>query len=519
LWLLDAIAVQDLLKIAEFLLLPDDDLTLATILKGPLFGLNEEDLITLANDRGKTSLWKRLQSQDGFKETVALLKDLLSKVDYLTPFALFSTILGPLGGRKKWYGRLGPEALDSLDEFLNLCLRYQGEKTPSLQGFLYWISQEIIELKRDLDQSNQVRVMTVHGSKGLQAPIVILPDTTQAPVDLPSLGIYDNMLAWLPPAAKDVAVTKMIKQTLREKQQEEYRRLLYVALTRAENDLYICGWGESKPETWYDYVRTGLQNIGEEVEFDFSTLIDLKGIGWRLSAPHPVSSITPQALPSLRAERSNPFLLPQWLTTPPLKEIQLTMLRPSDGEQEDRHGTSSFGEFATQRGILIHRLLETLPHVPEDVREGSAMRFLAKEKVPQDLAFDMIQSVLGIFKAFPDLFGSHSQGEVPIMGKIGESLLSGQMDRIVVNEDHILIVDYKTHSHPPMKLEDIPQTYLQQMAIYKEAVSEIYPTRKILCGLLWTAIPRLDLLHENEVLNTQRKGETSEGKFNAFGIT
>jgi ATP-dependent helicase/nuclease subunit A len=486
LWLLEGIGIQDLLKIAEFLLLPEDDLTLATVLKGPLFGLSEEDLFALASARDKNSLWHRLQGNERFKDVTALLKELLSKVDFLTPFSIFSLILGSFEGRKKWHARLGPEVLDSLDEFLNLCLVFQEEQTPSLQGFLQWISQEIIELKRDLDQSNLVRVMTVHGSKGLQAPIVFLPDTTQAPRELPPFAIEGKALLWLPPTIKETPLIKMIKQGLREKQQEEYRRLLYVALTRAEDALYVCGWEGSAQDTWYHLVKEGIQKIGEEVEFDFSPY--LEGKGWRLS------SLKGADYSSLQIGVPPPFLIPQWLKTPPPVELPPKLIRPSEGDEGGNLKPSQYGAFGTQRGTLIHKLLEVLPNVAEDIREKTALRFLEKELIPEDYRGDMIQRVLRVFQDYPDLFSPSSQGEVTVRGMIGQGLLSGKIDRLVVNEEHVFIVDYKTHEHPPHRIEDIPPAYFKQMAMYQEALLQIYPQKPILCGLLWTELPRLDLL-------------------------
>lgn len=488
LWLLETLAVQDLLKIGEFLLLPDDDLTLATVLKGPLCNLSDEDLFQLAYNRENQSLWQQLQNHKGYEEVCSLLKDLLSLVDFLTPFALFSYILGPLEGRKKWQSRLGPESLDSLDEFLNLCLSFQEEKTPSLQSFLYWISQEAIELKRDLDQSNQVRVMTVHGSKGLQAPIVFLPDTTQLPLDLPPFDFYENTLVWLPPSAKDIPLTKELKQKLRQKQQEEYNRLLYVALTRAADALYICGWEGKSQGTWYDLVTQGMQKIGEEIDFDQEGLI---GKGWKLSREHAFSS------PSLVPDQPPVFLLPQWLKEAPPLETLPQFLRPSEGKNLDSAGPSEFGEWGTQRGILMHKLLETLPAISEDMHTNMALKYLEKEHIPFEIAQEMVASVRKVFMTYPDLFGPHSQGEVAVMGKVGDSLLSGQIDRLIRGEDHILCIDFKTHSHVPKGLPDIPQTYIRQMAFYQMALSQIYPDLPILCGLLWTHLPRLDLIPDD----------------------
>lgn len=485
LWLLEGIGVQDLLKIAEFLLLPEDDLTLATVLKGPLFNFSEEDIFALAQGRENKSLWQRLQTQEKFKYTRTFLEKLLSQVDFLTPFALFSQILGPLEGRKKWHTRLGPEVLDSLDEFLNLCLLFQEKETPSLQNFLAWASQETIELKRDLDQSNQVRIMTVHGSKGLQAPIVFLPDTTQSPVDMPPFAFYEDTLLWLPPNAQEISLTKEIKQHLKLKQQEEYNRLLYVALTRAEDALYVCGWEATSQNSWYDMVKAGLQKVGEE--FDFG-----EDKGLRLSALKKGGSSPYKPSPILS------FPVPQWLKMPPLPEASPLFLSPSKLEREEIefHPTTQ-GEFGTRRGTLIHKLLEFLPTLLPNLRERAAKHFLDKEDIPQDLAQEMIETALKVLNTYPDFYTPSSLGEVPFEGKLGEAWISGQIDRLVIMEEQILIIDYKTHKEAPSKLEDILPSILKQMALYREIVASIYPEHAISCGILWTSLPRFDVLpHE-----------------------
>ncbi|MBL8676923.1 MAG: PD-(D/E)XK nuclease family protein, partial [Alphaproteobacteria bacterium] len=492
LWLLEGIGVQDLLKIAEFLLLPEDDLTLATVLKGPLFNFSEEDIFALAQGRENKSLWQRLHTLENFKNTRIFLEKLLSQVDFLTPFALFSQILGPLEGRKKWHTRLGPEVLDSLDEFLNLCLLFQEKETPSLQNFLSWVAQETIELKRDLDQSNQVRIMTIHGSKGLQAPIVFLPDTIQTPVDMPPFAFFEDTLLWLPPNTQDIPLTKEIKQHLKLKQQEEYHRLLYVALTRAEDALYVCGWEAPSQNSWYDMVKTGLQKVGKEFDFEGEKGLRLSSLKKGESSPYQPSAILS-------------FPVPQWLKIPPLPEENPLFLTPSklEAEETEFHG-STFGDFGTRRGTLIHKLLEFLPSLLPNLREKAAKRFLEKEDIPQDLAQEMIETTLKVLSTYPDFYTSSSLGEVSFEGKLGEAWVSGQIDRLVIMEEQILIIDYKTHRETPSKLEDIPLSILKQMAIYRDIITKIYPEHTLSCGVLWTSLPRFDVL-PHEVL----KGFTS----------
>lgn len=179
------IAVMDLIALGRFVLLPEDDLNLAIVLKSPLVGLSEEELFTLAQPRGKNTLWRALQLHaeelGGLANACRYLDDLLGVADFSPPFEFFSQVLGALGGRRRLLARLGPEADEPIAEFLELCLQYQRTHPPTLEGFLHWLERDDIEIKRDLEQAerNAVRVMTVHGAKGLQAPIVFLPDTMQ----------------------------------------------------------------------------------------------------------------------------------------------------------------------------------------------------------------------------------------------------------------------------------------------------------------------------------------------------
>ncbi len=492
LWLLDGIAIQDLLKIAEFLLLPDDDLTLATVLKGPLFSLSEEDLFELSYER-ETSLWRHLQNREKYASVHQTLKDLLSQVDFLTPFALFSTLLGPLEGRKKWQAHLGPEVLDSLDEFLNLCLLYQEDNTPTLQGFLAWVTQEVVELKRDLDQSDQVRIMTVHGSKGLQAPIVFLPDTTQPPLEVGSFHFQENALVWLPPSTKDIPLTTAFKNQLREQQKAEYDRLLYVAMTRAEDALYVCGWETPYQDTWYNFVKRGLQKVGEEGSFDFSPFKEEEMTGWKLS-----SLKTTQTFASKSKEQTH-FLLPQWLKENPRVELPPEILRPSDVEGEEPKSDSELGHYGTLRGTLIHKLLEVLPSLDESKRRQAFQQFLKSEGITVEQAHEIIEVTERVFDAFPDLFIPSSQAEVALTGMLGGKILSGQIDRLVVSDDQILIIDYKTHRKVPPSLEEISESIIKQMGLYQMAVSQMYPKKTVTCGVLWTQVPRLDLIPDSMV--------------------
>lgn len=488
LWLLEGIGVQDLLKIAEFLLLPTDDLTLATVLKGPLFNISEEDLFALCYGRDKQSLWERLQDDKRYVSICETLNSLLKSAECSTPYALFSQLLGPLQGRKKWHAQLGLEVLDPLDEFLNLCLDFQDKSTPTLQSFLDWVAQEVIELKRDLEQTDQVRIMTVHGSKGLQAPIVFLPDTTQPPIDVPSFGFYDNTLLWLPPSTKDIPLTEKIKGDLREKQQEEYKRLLYVAMTRAEDALFICGWETPHQNNWYQMMRRGIEKIGEQFDLtDFPS----QEKAWKLTSLQSAPFVQED-----KAEEKPTFLLPAWLSLPTQSEQAMDTLRPSEVDASPTHRSSGYGSFGTERGTLIHKLLEILPDLPQDMRVKTAFDYLSGRGLSGKQVQEIIQVVENVINTFPDLFTQTSQAEVPLVGVLNGKVLSGKVDRIVYNDSSVLILDYKTHKNVPSSLEQTPSNAIQQLSIYQLALQEIFPSKEILCGLIWTEAPRLDIIPE-----------------------
>ena len=273
----DQLAVMDLVAFGRFLLMPEADLTLAEVLKSPLIGLDDDQLFEIAHNRPRT-LWHALREkaaivEDGspFTRAYGFLFKWLGRVDYERPFELFAELLGGRGEdargvRARLVGRLGIEANDPIDEFLNLAMGYEADHAPTLQGFLHWLMAGDAEIKRDLEQSgrDEVRIMTVHGAKGLQAPIVFLPDTMQVPTQAPNLFWQEdrNLMFWLPRVALETDVVSRLRDAIAVKRDQEYNRLLYVALTRAEDRLYICGWqGRRKApdHCWYNLCEQAME--------------------------------------------------------------------------------------------------------------------------------------------------------------------------------------------------------------------------------------------------------------------
>ncbi len=494
--LTDPIAVMDLLALGAVLLLPEDDLTLATVLKSPLIGLTEDQLFDLAWNRGKeVRLWDALRAKSGEGPAFAFawerLNHLRGLTDRVTPFALFAHVLGPLGGKRRLLERLGAEAEDPLDEFLNAALAFERSNPPSLQRFLHWLEAGGVEIKRDLEQGERdaVRIMTVHGAKGLQASIVFLPDTMSVPVKGDRLLWLDDLLLWPPSSADQDPVCRAVVQERRQAITHEYRRLLYVAMTRAEDRLIVCGWlgrRAAPADCWYHLIRDAVAPFAGE---------DDTGV-LRLT--------TPQTAPPDRAQKAGEAappksVLPDWATRPPPPEpAPPRPLAPSRAEGEEpavRSPLDKGGADRFRRGRLIHRLLQTLPDLARADRSAAATRWLARAAPDLDAGSRMaiaseVADVLD-HPSFTPLFAPGSRAEVAVSGLIGDRAVQGVVDRLAVTETEVLIADFKTNRRPPADSGQIPDLYVRQMAAYRLALACVYPGRTIKCALVWTDGPRL----------------------------
>lgn len=507
--LIEQMAVMDLVALGRFLLLPQDDLTLATVLKSPLAGLSETDLFDLAHGRGEQTLWSALSGHAGadsvFGQAYALLAELLNLTDFRTPFALYAHVLTAHDGRRKLLSRLGFDANDPIDEFLAQALEYERLHTPSLEGFLHWLEHGRLEVKRDLEQASRdaVRVMTVHGAKGLQAPIVYLPDTLQVPTQSDSLLWTEDeeglpLMLWAPRAADRDAATRRLKDAADAARDQEYKRLLYVAMTRAEDQLYVCGWNTSRtaPETcWYNLIECTLEPLSESIDDSLiSQAVDTSQSILRLESPQSAAPEKPDRpedeIPDVGDAPAFAYSNPPDEPVPPkpLAPSQPDMMEPAVESPLDPKRTNRF-----QRGLLIHRLLQSLPDLPAEARRQTAEAFLSRPV--WDLSAEQVETIrdetLAVLnhESFAPLFGPRSKAEVPLTGLLHGRVLSGQVDRLVVSSSDVMIVDYKTNRPPPHDAADISEAYVFQMAAYRAALREIYPQHSIRCVLLWTDGP------------------------------
>jgi ATP-dependent helicase/nuclease subunit A len=512
--LTEHIAVMDLMALAEALLLPQDDLALATALRSPLFGFSDDDLFEIAYDRGRTPLrtvLKRKASEKRlFTHAAALLDELAEASRRETPFAFYALLLGEGAGRRRFLARLGPEANDALDEFLNLALEYERRETPSLQGFLTWLRDARAEVKRDMEIArDEVRVMTVHGAKGLEAPVVILADTInppQGPRPPRLLQLADGAVIWAGRKADDVESVATARAAALAEAEHEYRRLLYVAMTRAADRLIVGGAdgvNRRPPGCWYNLVRDALDPLltaeGENDEKVF-----------RFRKQHAEDSAARAASPveTIAADRREP---PSWLRQPvPPEALRPTRISPSSAFDEEIAGTAQAGSAADRqkalaRGRIVHRLMQSVPDIPADARKSAIERFLRNAAADFTSAeqAEMAQQVLAILNdlVFAELFTAGSRAEVPIVGRItcvgaAPIEVSGQVDRLAVTRDSVLIADYKTDRAVPAHPADAPKPYVGQLALYRAVLARIYPAKTIRAALIFTAGPRVIELAE-----------------------
>ena len=505
--LTEHIAVMDLMVLGDALLLPDDDLALATVLKSPLIGLSEEQLFTLAYGRKgslRGALRKRAGEQPVFDAANRTFDELREAARTMTPFAFYAHVLGARQGRKKILARLGVEAVDPLDEFLNLALDYERRETPSLQGFLHWIRVAQSEVKRDMEmERDEVRVMTVHGAKGLEAKNVILIDATTVPpqgaypprllaTPLQHAAPGATALIWAARKALDVGPMADARAGMIGEALNEYRRLLYVGLTRAAQRLVVCATKGVNPmpeACWYQLVGDAIRpHATEDIDADGEKI-------WRMrkgEMPRPKAQQQEMALPPAP---------PAWLgASSQTRVAHARVISPSDTGDDEPLRLAARGDrdAALRRGNLSHRLLQSLPDIPPERRDAAARAFFAKETdVTPDASETMTRQVMNVLgdQRFAPLFAPGSRAEVSIAGEVmlnGERrTVAGYVDRLAVTDREILIGDFKTNRPPPTRIADVPPSYIRQLALYRAVLRRIYPTKLVRAALIWTETPDL----------------------------
>jgi ATP-dependent helicase/nuclease subunit A len=499
------LAVQDLLAAIRFALQPEDDLSLASLLVSPLIGWTQDELMTAAL-RESGGLWRHLRATQS-EERLAPLYALLARADIATPYRFLEEILsGPMQGRRKLLLRLGEEARDPIEELLNAALNFEKLATPSLQRFLDWFDRGDVEIVRDAAQpQGSVRVMTAHGAKGLQAPLLILADATVDPTRSPR-----DFLLWAPEehdgpkfpifrprSAEQAGALGEAVAAEAARELQEHWRLFYVAATRAEERLVIAGAlgpmakGVPPQASWYGACARAFDALGVP---EGEGVREFRG----LSAAKPVSlAARADAAPDAVAA------LPDWASRPAPQEARPPRpLAPSSlGEDVVADPPPSPKlRLATERGRLLHALFERLPSVAPDERASVAERWLAGAGGVEDASMraELVADAMAVTQdpRFADLFGREALAEAPIAAVVEGLVVSGTVDRLVVTPDRVRVVDFKTGRRAPRSADDIPAYHLRQMAAYAAALRVIFPGRSVEAALLYTAGPVLHVLDD-----------------------
>jgi ATP-dependent helicase/nuclease subunit A len=519
--LTDELAVMDLMALGDALLLPDDDLTMAALLRSPLFDISEEQLFRLAHDRGDRPLWLRLaelrEEEPAFAAADDRFRDLLAKVDYVPPFEFFARFLaeGAPSGRRRLLRRLGHAAALPIEAFLAQAIAYERSHPPSMQGFLHWLRADSEAIKRDPDEAGrEVRILTVHGSKGLEAPIVFLADATyQKDMGKDRLLWRDDGLPlWKLSKGRRDQESEAVHQQQAERQQAEHRRLLYVAMTRAEERLIVAGCRRkrdgskagAKPANWYDMIRAGLERLPETSARAVTLPGGIAGEALCFGDAEVERALAGQASLPFALDGQGQQPLPDWLQAAVRGETKVEPLRPSiDALTEDPPAESPLHDERARRfgrGLLVHKLLQILPDMPETARPAATRRYLEKPALGLDPS--LREAIAGEVRAildnadWCDFFGPSSRAEVPLVGKVDGRQVSGQVDRLAVLDGEVMVIDYKTNRPPPRELSDVSKAYGRQMAIYRALLRQIYPAKQVRCALLWTEGPRLMMLED-----------------------
>ncbi len=498
------IAVKDMIAAARVTLAPDDDLTLACVLKSPLCGLDDQDLMALA-PRRSGSLWTALAHSDEprHRAVAARLENWRAGARQEKPFDFFSRLLGPEGGRKAFLERIGPEAGDALDELLALALAHERQEGPSLVAFVHALETIDLTVKRDMEAAGGlVRVMTVHAAKGLEAPVVFLPDTCATPAAShdPSIFALETIsgqaLVWSARKGGDPPAVALRRAAGRAEADDEYRRLLYVAMTRAEERLYIAGYAGSRGPAegcWLNLICAALAPLSETAANPDWPEQKIFRFGEPLRGGEPIAL----ALASDATE-------PDWLRRrAPVEPNPAPPLRPSsaltsaDAPERDEAGARRSDAAALTRGDLVHSLLQSLPDVEASRRLDVAARYIRARisGIAADAADALAREAVGALEA-PDcapLFGPRSRAEVGVAARIEREAgacidVVGRIDRLAEVGDEIWIADFKTGESSI----GTPRAYITQLALYHAAVRLLYPARNVRAFILWTGVRRLD---------------------------
>ncbi len=496
------IAVLDLISAGRAALCPDDDLALAEALKSPLMGFDDEALIALAPGRpGSLADALATSSGKGHPEAAALLGTWRRRAVSMSPFDFYARLLSADEGRKKLLARLGAEAADAIDEFLAAALAFEAGTSPSLSAFLDEVTASENEIKRESEtEAGGVRVMTVHAAKGLEAPIVFLPDTLgkAQPAREPKWLAFEptsegeaKLRIWASRKGEDSPPLRAAREAAGAQAEGEHRRLLYVAMTRAAQRLVVAGaQGALEPpaDCWHRLIHAGLAQLLTPAQAPWSAEEQI----WRYAdAPPPSEAIgTSEAPPA-----SEP---PAWLAAKPAQERTEPVLAPSRAAPRRYEGASERRRESREAGRLAHALMEKLPELAQDLRPAGAARIAQNFSLEAAQRAEIAEHALLLLErpSLAHLFGPHSRGEVAVTGWIeregaAPAPVSGRIDRLAVFPDRVELIDFKSGKGGR-------SAYVTQLALYVAALQPVYD-KPVCASILWLSDGDLERISASEI--------------------
>ncbi|MBL1405550.1 MAG: double-strand break repair helicase AddA [Rhizobiales bacterium] len=512
------IVVEDMMALGRFSVMQMDDLALASILKSPLFDFSEEQLFEITHYRGDEHLYEFMAQfehtdlvlREKVRNACLLLESILTNAKSLAAYDFYAQLFSKNDLRRKYLTRMGNEAEEVIDGFLQAAISHDANKAGSLTDFIEWLAHANPEIKREIDlETNEVRVITTHSSKGLEAPIVFLVDPGSAAfhaTHMPAVAKITsktNRVQFLWQSKKEFHITAAneFREQVTQDAEEEYRRLLYVGMTRAADKLIVCGYGKAnaKYPHWHSMVLHGLQE-GNSGKANGRLEEDVLEDGYKIYNWHIDNPLRKEvALKAIQQNDSVSVEKPEWLfKTVPTEILPPKPLTPSGvlklldiGDETNLTGDVGTSQ-ALEKGNAVHRLLQVLPDVEASKRIALIEAFFLGQNLDLKLQAEIKDNVLKILDSdrLKSLFDRDSRAEVSICGQVtlGSTthMVRGQIDRLVVNDDKIIIADYKTNYKIPDDINFVSKTYIAQLALYRELIANIYPNREVICLFVWT---------------------------------
>ena len=489
------ISIKDIISLLKFLDNPLDDLSLAEALKSPFFNISEAKLFEFAYNR-EESLWLSFLNNSSESDIITEISNLLSQVDTLTTYELLEMILVENSGMEKLINRLGSEVYETVEAFLGYVSEFEDNNISSLASFLNWFSKNKLEIKRPPNkEGRQIKVMTIHASKGQESPIVILPDTLNHSIKMTQSKLVkskNSIFFKQEKLERCQKISEIERANLVENEFEE-NRLLYVALSRTKYWLIISANGKTLEESWYQKCLLAYEQMSSE-EFTVSNEVSGQKMvleyNWHREsnkANHTIDPVIENINMGVKLKEIDVNKVEKEKLSP----TSLKKIYPKPYSRTERINESLDKNMSLIRGNLIHSLFEKLSKVENSKRQIVAKN-IAKIHFPElkeNYVESAIAETLSVMRAKENkrFFSREARFEITIMGALeGIGKINGKIDCLLINDKEIEIVDFKTDRNPPKSVSEVSAAYIMQLGIYSSLIQRSFPDLPIFSYILWT---------------------------------